>query len=366
MSSKKIEKNKTIKLKNKKEAVKVLNKNSKQIKQSIKKNDKRKNEKKQNKVKITVRQKKSPQKITIPSNAIKSIKIKEKKNEEQVANKREVENNKHISKEELQSRKIFEQKNKPIIHTGKNRELKPANGKNYDNFSKKIKKTIFEEVDNETIKKEKSVKRIKFGKKSIIIGTIFIFIALLLVIVIRFNGNTSKINANYNIFEIGQSLYLNDNSKWYVIEDKGRTSATVTLLCANILDINNDGTIDDNDKLPFSNNGSAEYNTKDEGSVPHYLETTYKTYLNEKVIKIEAVELLTSKQYIKIRNIMNYGYEWTEQNILAGQQLGTWWINSYQNEKVFAVGTTGSYKLFDSTKRNYVRPVIIVNKDLLK
>ena len=103
---------------------------------------------------------------------------------------------------------------------------------------------------------------------------------------------------------------------------------------------------------------------KDEGSAPYYLDATYKSYLNDKVIKIEEAGLLTSKQYIKIRNIMNYGYEWSEQNILAGEQLGTWWINSSQNDKVFAVGTTGSYKLFDSTKRNYVRPVIIVKKDL--
>lgn len=356
MSSKKNNNVKNIKIKNKKEALKVLNQKSNRNNKVEKKSIKKKYEKNTTKLKVGKKLNDKPQEITITPAEIKNIKINKKKYTVEDEKKQNELYKKYTKTEEKPNK--YKQNIKPIYD---NNIQKNKNG----NIGKKIKNTIFEEVDYETIKKENQINNRRFGKKSLIIGIVLIIASILLLIAINISSRIKKITASYNKYEIGEIIYLNDNSKWYVINDNGKSSEVVTLLRASQLDINEDGIFDDNDKLPFSNTGKTEYDTSDEGTAPYYIEKIYKKYLNEEVVKIQQISLMTSKEFIKVRDYMNFGYEWSEPNFLANDTLDVWWIDTVQSDKIFAVGPTGSYRLFETSKKNYVRPTITVKKDLL-
>ena len=337
---------KKIKIKNKKEAFKALNRNTNQNNKIVKK----RNDKKNNKIKISTKKNTFPNKLNVTADEVKKIKTNKKNNQEK--NKKVFNGYSGLAKDDknLDRKYVY----------------KPENSKKQqENLSVRIKQSIFEEVDTQTIKKERKLRFKIFGKKSIAIGLLFIIIALIILLVIGLKGNLKKVASIYKKYEIGEEVYLNDNSKWYVINDDGKMSDVVTLLKASQLDINNDGIFDENDKMQLSSKGKVDFDLTEEGTVYNYLENTYKKYLDEKVVKVETVSLINSKDYIKVRNYMNYGYEWTDGNFLANNELGIWWINTVQNDKVFAVGPSGSYRLYYSTQKNYVRPTIVVKKDLL-
>ena len=63
---------------------------------------------------------------------------------------------------------------------------------------------------------------------------------------------------------------------------------------------------------------------------------------------------------------MGFGYEWSVGNWLANQTLGTWWIISAQNEQVYAVTSSGVYKLYTADSLNYIRPTITISKELVE
>lgn len=58
---------------------------------------------------------------------------------------------------------------------------------------------------------------------------------------------------NYKEFFIGEKVILPDNSIWYVVENSSSNIKTVKLLKETQIDINNDGKINDNDKMKFYN-----------------------------------------------------------------------------------------------------------------
>lgn len=344
---------KKINIKNKKEASKLLSqKTHTQVSKT-----KKKTVKKTPQVKVTKKPSSNPSKISVPQNTINNIKhtYTEARKEEK-------------KPKETYSPRHFEQDKKETYHPVY--KPKTTEKKHEENLGNRIKKSIFEEKEQPVYKTPKKKKNIVkyLGKNGIfiIIGGILIFLALLIIIISLVKGSSKKIIDDYTVYPLGETVYLVDNSKWYVIQDDGASSPYVTLLRDKVLDINGDDIIDENDKLPFSTDGKVTYDTSNEGSAPYYLENTYKKYLEEKVITVKSVALLTSKQYIKVRDALNYGYEWQEGNFLANDTVGIWWIDGVQTEKVYAVGINGSYRLFYPDSKNYVRPTITVKKALIK
>ena len=74
---------------------------------------------------------------------------------------------------------------------------------------------------------------------------------------------------------------------------------------------------------------------------------------------------MTSKEFVRVRDYLGYGYEWTEGNFLASYDIGYYWINS-ENEKLYAVGPRGTYRMSSKETLYFVRCVITVSKDNLK
>ena len=75
-----------------------------------------------------------------------------------------------------------------------------------------------------------------------------------------------------------------------------------------------------------------------------------------------TVDLLTSKEYVQLRDSLKLGYEWNEGNFLASSTVGYWWIKEIKNNKIYVVNTKGSYVLINANGLNYVRPVVTLDK----
>ncbi len=240
----------------------------------------------------------------------------------------------------------------------KNKELEQQDEK----FISKIKYSIFEELDDKSFEKKKKEEKEQL-KKSLILFTIIVAtVALIIFILINYNEYVKKQLAVYDIYEIGERVKLKDDSIWYVVSDSDSKEETVKLLANGIIDINNDNELTEIDRIKYNPNNVAEYEETVVDSVGYYLINTYKTTLQEKVGKIESISLLTSKEFVKIRNKMGFGYEWADANWLSNISMYNWWIISKQNEKVYCVTPNGSYKLQSPADLNYVRPTIVIKK----
>ena len=160
---------------------------------------------------------------------------------------------------------------------------------------------------------------------------------------------------------------MRDQSIWYVVEDSGNREETVKLLKESLIDVNGDSKFNDQDKKRYNTLNESNYDVSNETSVAHYLETEYKNDLENSVGKISEISLLTSKEFVKIREKMGFGYEWTTGNWLASKTIGPWWvISSPKPDSVYTVTTTGSYKLTNANTFNYVRPTIVIKKEQVK
>lgn len=234
-------------------------------------------------------------------------------------------------------------------------------------LSSKLHDKIFEEVkEEEVLEKEKPKKEKKsINKEKLILSLLLTLILLfaLAIILVKCVNRIKRSLKTYEPYQIGEKLVLVDNSIWYVVEDSNKNNATVKLLKETQIDVNGDGKFDDKDKKKFSTSGKLTYDVTDKNSVASYLENDYKSFLNKSIGTVVEIGLLTSKEYVTIRNRMGFGYEWSEGNWLANSNLGIWWINTYQNNKIYAVINRGSYKLYAPTKENYVRPTIVITKD---
>ena len=156
---------------------------------------------------------------------------------------------------------------------------------------------------------------------------------------------------------------MQDGSLWYVVADSKDTESTVKIISDTILDLDKNDVKDSKDRKKYHEQGLDTYDVKDENSVAYFLNNEYKQEEEEKVGKIEEVNLLTSKEYVKIRERMGFGYEWSEGNWLANKDLNSWWIISSQNEKVYVVTYKGTYKLTKPGSVNFIRPVITIKKE---
>ena len=169
----------------------------------------------------------------------------------------------------------------------------------------------------------------------------------------------------YDVYYLGQQVKLADDSIWYIVDLSDGSKADVTLLSNTVIDTNGDGQITDADRMQFSS-GSTKYDILDNTSIAYFLENQYKQKIEEKVGEINSISLMESKQFVKIRDTLQYGYEWDGENILTSNTMYYYYLATSQNEKMYIVNRRGSYKMVNPTDKYYVRIVINVDKSLIK
>ncbi len=372
MDEKRGTQSKKLNIKNKKAAAKALNKSSNKKINPSKKNIPKKNitsvhteekldkeliEKEIEIIQVNKKEIKPPKEKKVKEkNEIKEKKITTKKATTKKTETKKTETKKKTSKKQPEKTKLVLPK-----------EWQKAGSKNKEeeekgNFSSRLKSSIFEELDDKTFRKKKKEEKEQLKKSLITFLIIASSIAVIVFILVNYNDYVKKQLAVYDVYQIGDKIKLKDDSIWYVIEDSDSRNENVKLLRENLLDLNDDTILDGNDTLKYNSNNFPDYDLNLEDSVGHFLFNNYKLKLQESVGKIESISLLTSKEYVKIRNKMGFGYEWGEGNWLANENLKTWWIISKQNEKVYCVTPNGTYKLQVPNSPNYVRPTIIIKK----
>lgn len=338
---------KRINIKNKKVATKVLSKtnNNKTKKSSPKKpqKDEKKEIKQEIKQEIKKEDKQKVQKKKIVKEE-KAKKIVKKK-----PTKQEIEKNKLLIPKQWQN----------IKTNSKVTKIKNSN----DNKLGGLKGSIFEEIDENAYQINKKKNRENLKKTAIISIIIIALIATIIIVLLKYNNDITEKLKKYDIFSIGDKVTLQDGSLWYVVADSKDTESTVKIISDTILDLDKNDVKDSKDRKKYHEQGLDIYDVKDENSVAYFLNNDYKQEEEEKVGKIEEVNLLTSKEYVKIRERMGFGYEWSEGNWLANKDLNSWWIISSQNEKVYVVTYKGTYKLTKPGSVNFIRPVITIKKE---
>lgn len=353
------EKSKSIKIKNKKEAEKILSKktNTSKVKKSSNKNkSSSKSVAKKNLPNIKSNQLENEKKVSDikkkSNNSSSDKKIKTKKVEKKSKKNTEIKTKLEIPKEWKSIAPKTKTKTKEVTS-------------NTTKLSGKIKESIFEEIDEYEFQVERKKQKEKIKKISLVLLIVAVTVVLVLYLLFKYNGYVKKQFKTYPSYSIGDKIVLKDSSIWYVVKDSSSSEENIKLVKENVLDISGDSKIDNNDKLKYNSNNNAVLDDKNENSVAFYLKNTYKNELQDKVGEVINIGLLTTKEYIKIRDKMGFGYEWSDGNWLANQSLDNWWIDSEQNGKVYAVNPNGSFKLYNAVSSNLVRPVIEIKKELV-
>ena len=296
-------------------------------------------------------QKSEPKLIKIEN--VKSTNVNNKK-EKHVKNTKD---DKDISRKKIIIRKLEKELNKESKKTlkkAKKEQKSKIKAQTEVNQQKRLKQSV-----------EKNVTKKKNNRKKKIYTLFFIAsIILIILLIIGITKSNRKIFFDFKSFKIGEEVTLNNDSKWYVVDDSGTDKQDLLLLSATILDVNKDKKIDDKDKVSFDSDNQTEYTTKNDKNIGYFLNEKGKELLDLKEVK--QIRLLTSEEYIKIRRIMEFGYDWKEGNWLASKDLGSWWLNTTKYNKIYIVNERGSYRLSNANSKNYVRVVIKVNKDIIK
>ena len=222
---------------------------------------------------------------------------------------------------------------------------------------------IEDKVIDKPIKKRKSIVRRIFSPL-ILIPILLILIGCLTLHLYK-EENPKPVEKNYATYKIGDKIKLADDSIWYVIEESDKNKSYAVLLSAIPADLDDNNEYNSNDYYPFDKDNNSSYNELEPNNIGYYLINTYRYKLTN-IGGIKKVRLLTSSEYVKIREAMEWDYEWEEENWLASKSIGYWWLNSSQNGKVYVVNNRGSYSLQAANKQYYVRPVIEINKSEMK
>lgn len=372
MDEKKVNAPKKISIKNKKDATRTLAKST--IKGKANSNKSKKvspkiaNKSSMSKNKITAIENMNYSDDTIkgevktPNNIIRKI---EKENNKEKVKRKKTSKTKESKKSKIKidipkEWKIINQKNKETVKSSQSKSISNPQG-----FKGIIKNSIFEEIDEVELIEQKKKGREKLKKNIIIFLIVVCILAVIFVALIKYNDFVKKQLAVYDVYKIGDKVVLNNNSIWYVVKDSDSKESTVTLLASTVLDVNSDGTVNDSDKLQFNTGNKAEYDIENEGSVAYFLDKSYKGTIKD-LGNITEVRLLTSKEYVKIRERMGFGYDWSNDNWLANKDNNRWWVNSAQNDKVYVVKSNGTYTLVSPSITSYVRVVIVINKESAK
>lgn len=226
-----------------------------------------------------------------------------------------------------------------------------------------LKAKFIEEVYVESYKEETKKNAKKASKKLLIVLIICAIIGVCLLFGYKFYKEKIREKLNmYPKYVIGDEVKLKDDSTWYVLEDTDGSEANVVLLSPGLLDVNADGKIDSKDTKIYSKNG-VKYDVKDETGLAYYLNNDYKTKLEAKIGELVDVSIISTKQFVEMRDRFGYGYQWKNGNILARNGGSGYWILSERNNKVYVVKADGTFKLENYTATKYIRPVITINKD---
>jgi len=229
----------------------------------------------------------------------------------------------------------------------------------------KLRNSIFESIDENEFKERKKKEKESLKKFLLIALIVIASITLILIILVKYNDYVRRKLAVYSTYRIGDVVYLDDDSLWYVVSDSDASKEYVKLLSDKVIDINGDGVIDANDTVMYNSENKAEYDTKNENSAAYILNDSIKYKYEDKIGSIKEISLLTVNEYVKIRERMNYGDEWSEGNWLASYENQKWWILSEKNDKVYVVSSKGTFYLSNAKNSHFVRPTILVEKRLV-
>ena len=327
------------------EQPKVKEKTEKQLKKEEKKKQRleKRRLKREKKAKVKAEKKKLKEKELAEKKKQKAKDLKEKKNKKQQIGKTKIEYPKEWKTINAKNDKKVQEQPKT--------------------FKGKIKSSIFESIDEKELQERKIKSKESFKKTVIVILIISVLVAVIIYSLLKYNDFVKKQLAVYEQFRIGDVVYLEDESVWFVIEDSDSKNENVKLLANSFADVNLNGTVEITDVIEYNKDNTTEYSADNENSVAYLLKKKLKGTYEEKIGKIVDIDILTAKEYVKIRERLNFGDEWTTQNWLAGKNIQNYWIQSDKNNKVYVVTEKGTFNLSEPKKQKFVRPTIVIKKE---
>ncbi len=282
--------------------------------------------------------------------------------------------NKVKTKKSNKSRKKNVIKTKPSINNNVNKVKEIKNDVETQKIESNAKKTTKKSKVLHIIKSKfktvlDKIKRIisningnKKKKKAILISILSVLIIAVILPIIIFKRE--PIIFTFKSFNAGEKVTFS-GTEWYVIKDTGIDEKEVELISKLPFDLNRDGKIDESDTVEFDTENSVEYTTVDKNNIGYYINNAILNMIEEKS-GVKEIRLLTSDEYITLRDQMEFGYDWNEGNWLASENTKTWWLRTSKYSHIYVVTERGSYMLDEATNKNYVRPVIKVLKNYVK
>lgn len=282
--------------------------------------------------------------------------------------------NKVKTKKSNKSRKKNVIKTKPSINNNVNKVKEIKNDVETQKIESNAKKTTKKSKVLHIVKSKfktvlDKIKRIisningnKKKKKVILISILSVLIIAVILPIIIFKRE--PIIFTFKSFNAGEKVTFS-GTEWYVIKDTGIDKKEVELISKLPFDLNRDGKIDESDTVEFDTENSVEYTTVDKNNIGYYINNAVLNMIEEKS-GVKEIRLLTSDEYITLRDQMEFGYDWNEGNWLASENTKTWWLRTSKYSHIYVVTERGSYMLDEATNKNYVRPVIKVLKNYVK
>lgn len=282
--------------------------------------------------------------------------------------------NKVKTKKSNKSRKKNVIKTKPSINNNVNKVKEIKNDVETQKIESNAKKTTKKSKVLHIVKSKfktvlDKIKRIisningnKKKKKVILISILSVLIITVILPIIIFKRE--PIIFTFKSFNAGEKVTFS-GTEWYVIKDTGIDEKEVELISKLPFDLNRDGKIDESDTVEFDTENSVEYTTVDKNNIGYYINNAVLNMIEEKS-GVKEIRLLTSDEYITLRDQMEFGYDWNEGNWLASEDTKTWWLRTSKYSHIYVVTERGSYMLDEATNKNYVRPVIKVLKNYVK
>ena len=282
--------------------------------------------------------------------------------------------NKVKTKKSNKSRKKNVIKTKPSINNNVNKVKENKNDVETQKIESNAKKTTKKSKVLHIVKSKfktvlDKIKRIisningnKKKKKVILISILSVLIIAVILPIIIFKRE--PIIFTFKSVIAGEKVTFS-GTEWYVIKDTGIDEKEVELISKLPFDLNRDGKIDESDTVEFDTENSVEYTTVDKNNIVYYINNAVLNMIEEKS-GVKEIRLLTSDEYITLRDQMEFGYDWNEGNWLASEDTKTWWLRTSKYSHIYVVTERGSYMLDEATNKNYVRPVIKVLKNYVK
>lgn len=232
-----------------------------------------------------------------------------------------------------------------------------------------------------------------------------------------FNKKDTNVESigEYNEYEIGEAVVLNNNLKCHVINDSSKYSSYVTVILDERVDVNGDGftmgtsDTDDPDRIPFDTSGNKKYDVNSKSNIGYYIENAYKksltTFSNifeirlltmneyEKIVEVGNINPLTEEQkssMLETENQVLNSINWMEESNKPYSKLGTikitdsqyaklmpnwlhnsfsgnfWVIDSDNNKATTVIWSGDGYVNVKATTGYSLKPVITLSKDNIK